>query len=592
MLQGGADGVSFRHELARRAVEEALEPLQRARLHARVLAALRAVARADAARLAYHAELAGDADAVLEFAPAAAVAATALGAHREAAEQYARALRFRDALPAKRVAELLDARAYECYLNDWIEEGLVAQREALDRYRALGDSLKEGDVLRWISRLAYLDARIDDARAAALESVSVLERFPPGRELVLAYANMAQLAQIELRIDSALEWGARTLELAEQVGAEELVVDVLTTMGIAEAFGGRGVARLEESLERALVEGTDDSVGRALGALVFAAVRRRDWAAADRWLDEGFRYTTERDLDSRRLYLLGWRAAASLERGRWDDAAADCEVVLRHPYARLSRVWALMALGVLRARRGDPEVWAPLDESLALTRGEAEQKLVPLGLARAEAAYLAGEPARALAEAGDQPASVLVDRWMAGKLAVWRRRLGGDPEQTGPIPEPYELELAGDHAGAAAAWDLLDSPFDAAMALASSDDEDELRRSHERLLALGARPAAGIVARRLRERGARGLARGPHRATKEHPAGLTRRELDVLELVAEGLTNAEIAARLVISEKTVGHHVSAVLGKLGVGSRYEAARLVDRGRRLGVEEVQAGRVDH
>jgi DNA-binding CsgD family transcriptional regulator len=391
---------------------------------------------------------------------------------------------------------------------------------------------------------------------------------------------MAQLAQIELRIDSALAWGERTLQLAEQVGSKEVVVDVLTTMGVAEAIGGRGVARLEDSLERALAQGTDDAVGRAYGGLVFAAVRRRDWAVADRLLDEGLRYTAERDLDSRRLYLLGWRAAASLERGRWDDAAADCEAVLRHPYARLSRVWALMALGVVRARRGDPEVWPPLDEALALTRGEAPQKLIPLALARAEAAHLAGDPARALAELGSLPVSALVDRWMAGKLASCRRRLGADPEETGPIPEPYELELAGDHTGAAAAWDLLDCPFDAAMALAGSEDEDDLRRSHERLLALGARPAAGIVARRLRERGARGLSRGPRRATQAHPAGLTHRELEVLELVAEGLTNAEIAARLVISEKTVGHHVSAMLGKLGVGSRYEAAKLAAEDRQL------------
>jgi DNA-binding CsgD family transcriptional regulator len=490
------------------------------------------------------------------------------------------------------VARLLEARSYECYVTDQIAEALLAAQGALELYRVLGDRLRKGFTLAGISRLAYLDARLDDARAAALEAVAILERLPPGRELVLAYANMAQLAQIELRVDSALAWGERTLQLADEVGSNgRLVVDVITTMGVAEAIGGRGVARLEENVERALAQGTDDCVARAYGGLVFAAVRRRDWAAADRWLDEGLRYASEHDLDSRRLYLLGWRAAASLERCRWDEAAADCEAVLRHPYARLDRVWALMALGGLRARRGDPEVWAVLDEAAALTREEAPQKLVPLQVVRAEAAFLAGDPVRAVEELGSLPASTLVDRWIAGKLAVWRRRLGAEPEVAGPVPEPYELELAGDRAGAAAAWDALGCPFDAAMALAASEDEADLRRSHERLLALGARPAAAIVARRLRERGARGLARGPRRTTQEHPAGLTRRELDVLALVAEGLTNAEIAARLVISEKTVGHHVSSVLSKLRVGSRYEAAKLVDRRGRLGVEEVEATGVD-
>jgi DNA-binding CsgD family transcriptional regulator len=228
----------------------------------------------------------------------------------------------------------------------------------------------------------------------------------------------------------------------------------------------------------------------------------------------------------------------------------------------------------VRARRGDPEVWAPLDEAAELTAGESPQKVVPLQVVRAEAAFLAGDPARALAETGKASVSDLVDRSIAGKLAVWRTRVGGELGVTGPLPEPCELELAGDHAGASAAWDLLESPYEAAMALAASDDEDELRRSHERLLALGARPAAALVAKRLRERGARGIPRGPREATRTHPAGLTRREREVLALLEEGLRNSEIAARLVISEKTVDHHVSAILGKLGVGSRAEAVRAV------------------
>ena len=201
------------------------------------------------------------------------------------------------------------------------------------------------------------------------------------------------------------------------------------------------------------------------------------------------------------------------------------------------------------------------------------QRQVPLQLVRAEAAFLEGDRQRAWKELGTLHPVGLTDRWIAGSLAVWRRRLGGEPEETGPVPKPYELELSGDYAAAAALWEKLESPYKAAATLALRDDEEDLRRSHEALLALGARPAAAIVARKLRERGARGLTRGPRPGTKKHPAGLTRREAEVLDLVAEGLTNAEIAGRLFISEKTVGHHVSSILGKLGVGSRYEAAKL-------------------
>jgi DNA-binding CsgD family transcriptional regulator/tetratricopeptide (TPR) repeat protein len=573
VLQAEGSEIAFRHELARQAVEEAIDPLRRAELHRRVLAAL-LTEQAGSARLAHHAEAAGESAAVLAHAPSAAEHAASLGAHREAAAQYARALRFADGLPRRAVAELLESRAYECYLTDQVEDALAAQVEAREHYRALGDAVKEGDVLRWLSRLSYLAARIEEARATAREAVAILERFPPGEELGLAYANMAQLAQIDLDLESALAWGERALAVARDAGAHQTVIDVLLTMGIAEAVAGRGPDRVERALELALEQGTDDCVGRAYGGLAFAAMRRRDWSGADTWLDEGIRYTTERDLDTRRLYLLGWRAWASIERGRWDQAAADAETVLRHPYARLSRIWALLALGTVRARRGDPDVWAPLGEAAELTRGESAQKLVPMQVVRAEAAFLAGDPVRALAEAGDFPVSELVDRSVAGKLAVWRRRAGAEAEVTGPLPEPCELELAGDHAGAAASWDLLGSPYEAAMALAASDDEDDLRRSHERLLALGARPAGAIVARRLRERGARGIRRGPRDATRAHPAGLTQREREVLALLEEGLRNAEIAARLVISEKTVDHHVSAILGKLGVGSRAEAVRAV------------------
>jgi DNA-binding CsgD family transcriptional regulator len=578
VLRSDGGGVGFRHELARQAVEDAIDPARRADLHARALSALRGTV--DVARLAHHAEAAGDRDAVLEYAPAAAKRAAKLGAHREAAEQYARALRFSDGLPPESVAELLQRQAYECYLTERIDEALTAERAALALYRATGNRLKEGDTLRRISRLAYLAAEIDEARETAREAIAVLEQLRASRELASAYAQMAHQAQIDLDFDSALAWGERTIAVGAQVGAADLDLDALLTMGIAEAIAGQGTARLERGLERALASGAEDSVARAYGALGFAATRRRDLHAARRWLDTGIGYAKERDLDGRLLYLLGWRASVSACEARWDEAAADADAVLRHPSARLSRVWALITLALVRARIGDPGVWTLLDEVAELIRGEAPQKLAATAVVRAEAAYLGGDAGRALAETGTIPVSELLDRWIAGSLAVWRRRTGGEAEVTGEVPEPFALELAGEYRAAADWWSEHSSPHDAAMALAGSDDEEELRRSHEAFLAIGAKPGAAVVARKLHGLGVRGVARGPRATTREDPAGLTRREREVLKLLGEGMTNAEIAGRLVISEKTVGHHVSSILGKLGVRSRYDAAKLAAQDREV------------
>jgi len=166
--------------------------------------------------------------------------------------------------------------------------------------------------------------------------------------------------------------------------------------------------------------------------------------------------------------------------------------------------------------------------------------------------------------------------WVAGELG-WLRRLAGLDDGPVTAPEtPFAAALAGDHAEAAGSWLKLGCPYDAALALIESDDEAHLRRSLETFQSLDARPAAAIVARRLRDLGARGLPRGPRRETRGNAANLTRRESEVLTHLRDGASNAEIAARLFLAEKTVHHHVSAILRKLGARSRAQAVAAATR----------------
>jgi len=579
MLHPEGTAVAFRHEIARFVLDAELPPHERMALHRAALHALARTLPPDPARLAYHAEGAGDREAVLRWAPVAAERAAALGSHREAAKQYARALREADGLAPERRAELHERRSYECYLTDQIPEALAARLEALAEHRRRGDRLREGDAHRWVSRLRWFLGENVAAERAAREALDLLEELPPGPELAMAYSNISQLRMLARDCDGGIVWGERAIALAEQLGEVEILVHALNNVGSSQLQRGdpAGRATIERSLDLALAAGLEEHAARAFTNLASQMVETREYAPADHYLERGIAYCRDHDVDSWRLYMTGWLARSHLDQGRWDEAAEAATTVLRYPNpAAPSRIKPLTVVGRLRARRGDPEAWEPLDEALQLAEGMAElQRLAPVAVARAEARWLAGEHDLVAGETGETLAVAIEteDPWAAGELAVWRRRAGvrEDPLEV-EVAAPWALELAGDGAAAARAWFRLGCPYEAALALTAADGEEPLRRSLAELERLGATRAAACVARMLRSRhGVRGVVVGPRAATRANPRGLTVRELDVLELVTAGLRNREIAARLYLSEKTVHHHVSAILRKLAVPTRGQAA---------------------
>jgi DNA-binding CsgD family transcriptional regulator/tetratricopeptide (TPR) repeat protein len=573
MLAPEGDGVVFRHELARLSLESSVGPVSKVRLHRQALAAISARPGhpLDFARLAHHAEAAGDAVAVVRFALPAAERASSMGAHREAAAQYGRVLRSGAGPPLEQRADVLERRSHECYLTDQSDEAIAALEEALECRRALGDRLGEGRTLTRLSYILWCPGRAGESGRAAREAVAVLEPLPASRELAKAYANLARSIGETDGWAAGAEWGERALQLALDLGDTETALEAKRVL--ARALPDGGLEAMGQVFEDAQRAGLVEETGIAYGWLAANALDARRYDMAADQLARGLEYCSDHGLELFRLYLLSHRARLYLAQGRWAQAAETADAVLRIPRTSIMpRITALTVLGLVRARRGDPGHRPLLDEAWDLARPTGEiGRFGRVAAARAEVAWLSGDP-DGVASATELALALALrcGLALADELAVWRHRAGLGPQEPVVAGSPHGLELVGSCAGARALWVEAGCPYEAALSLADADDEARLRLALEELLVLEARPAAAIVARRLRERGVMSLPRGPRPTTRQNQCGLTARELEVLALVNEGLQNGQIADRLVVSVRTVDHHVEAILRKLGAKTRADA----------------------
>jgi len=584
ILVARGEGLMFRHELARRAVEQELLPSEAAAYHREALAVLESSSTdVSPARLAHHARGAAQHEKTVRYGHLAAVQSAALGAHRESVRHYAACLEHRGLLDGGQLPELLDGLAYECYLTGDMAAAIEARLELLALYREVQDIPRTGDQQRWLSRLHWFRGKQNEAMRYALQAVETFRAQPESREHAMAISNLAQLHMLHDRNREAVQWGTKALDMAERLADEEIAVHALNNVGAAQSHQGlqEGLEKLRASLDRALASDLQEHAARAFTNLACDHVLLREYGAAVDLLDRGIEYCTERDLDSWILYMQGWRARLNLEQCRWDEAAREAaEVIAREQVASITRILPLLVLGTIRTRRGDSGASKLLDEawSLAVESGEPE-RVCAAGLARAEHAFWRHgrsawrEAALPVIRAALGLAAESSDRRYVAELSLWgalaeanlrdmsARATAGEDVATG-WPEVVDIP--------ADAWQAAGCRYEAALALSTGEEPEQLR-ALEWLDEMGANSAANWLRDAMRKQGVAGVPRGPRESTRRNPAGLTNRQLRVLGLLAQGLTNAEIAERLFIAKKTVDHHVSAILEKLGVQSRTEAA---------------------
>jgi DNA-binding CsgD family transcriptional regulator len=457
------------------------------------------------------------------------------------------------------------------------DDAIRAGREAVARYIELGDRAAAGEAMVGLSTHLLMAGDGEGAARVIEEALDFLET--AGSPLALAYALTHR--GVMLALTTASQDAVPTLERAHSLATEanrpDLVALCLIYLGLArpDIDVDDRIRHLRDGLALATTCGDHECAGRAYSNLSLVLYCFGRWDELASCLEAGMAFTAEWGLHLHAYLIEVPRCLLLMRRGDWISAEQSLRTALTRQDMGVVGVFSTAGLARLLARRGHPEA-----EQLAVSTwyqartGPSVLVLAFAALAYAEWAWLAGQPdqvdeAWKACAPHTEHAAVVAPLW--GELLRYAARAGVPADPFDGCPEPWAAGLRGDWRAAADAWERLGDPYERALELAESGEVEPTLEALRILDGLGADAAGNLVRRRLTSLGVHRVPRGPAVTTRAHPAGLTDRQVDVLALLAAGLTNVEIAARLVLSVRTVDHHVSAILTKLGVSTRREAA---------------------
>ncbi len=583
LVEVAPTGVSFRHDLSRRAFESGLLASRRRASHALVLEAVTELGFSPA-RIVHHAAGAGAVEVLVVVGPLAAERARATGSHREAAAQLKRVLDHSDLLEPERVAEIEEAYSHEAWTIQQPEESEAAARRALALRQSQGGPPEAiGRNLRRIARVRWFLGDAEHAESLLERAVAVLEgsdRAAARDELATVLAYRGLVAGIRSTADDAQPWIDRAMALIAEGGDTRVEALVLSDVGTVEYLHRRDPTRLVRSVELATSLGMHVDVVRGRVNLATCALAHRDYEAALEHLDEAERHAAAHQVAAFEALAGAVKSQVLFETARWDEAAAIAERIMAHEsFASLP---ASIVLARLKVRRGDPDAPEAITAAVEAARTSAEtQRIVPAVGAAAEQAWMLNRLADVVDDVTEahQLALRTSSPRFVGETSIWMLAAGLLDEIPHRAEPPARLMMEARWTDAAREWERIGAAYEAAVCLVLAEDPETVITGLAELDRIGGGPMARWARNRLTRMGVTRIPRGPRRTTAANPAGLTARQMDVLGLLVEGHTNAEIAERLFLSARTVDHHVAAILLKLEVESRRQVR---DRARELGV----------
>jgi DNA-binding CsgD family transcriptional regulator len=576
LLASSRGRVSCRHELVRQSLVQALPPRMTQRLHQRLLDALedRATRSPDIARMAFHSIGAGDRERAMTYSLEAGCDAAKAGAHRQASFHYTNAFDYQDEMDSQQAARFLLEGAIEHALVNAFDEAADFSRRRLD---LMGSTTEVAQARAW---LAFFESRKNDleqARAQSESAIAGLRDAPTSEEHALAVSVLAWVELVEGDRVAAVRLGEEGSRLARASDSTSVEVYARTTVGMAKWWSGDvgGLSDIEDAVELGLASDAGEFAARALNASAVISLGRARLVEARESLVRLQDYATTHELDAWFIAAATTLAWVETELGLWGDADLSLSAVVGQKTCVQTEIEALIVAATLGIRRGEPEARPMVDRALERLGGfgDHDARVTTCAMAM-EAAWSGIFPLAEGQRRYDEirtSAALADDRVGQAQLSFWAHRLGWD--QPGEhVAKAVGLEIASDSIAAATAWESRGFATRAAIVRAMADGHD-VDAEIAGLSALGAHGVTKGIRRELRRHGVTRVPRGANPTTQQNPAGMTQREMEVLDLVVVGMSNAQIGEELYISEKTASHHVSSVLAKLKVARRGEAAAL-------------------